>query len=1350
MVLDLAAPKEFEISSDPSTVAQRWKKWVISFQFYLTATGVTEEEQKRALLLHVAGTEVQEVFSTLSAADGTCAAALNSLNAYFAPKANIRYERYLFCQSSQEQHETIDVFVMRLKKLAATCEFTDIDDVIIDQVIEKTNSHELRKKLLQERGLTLDRVQGIARALEAANLQSNVIEGKPIGGTVASGNANVDKISARNVPNVHKSKNKNVHSKGFSNQQKPQVHNNGKSRYKSTPQGCYRCGKEGHFAHDRDKCPATGKECNNCGYSGHFASVCRKQKGSKNVNLATGSGVGQSNVSDSSVSKGVNSQIQSVHEETDFAFQINSVNINGKGRVMVEILINKRPITMQVDTAADVTVMSESVANTIPKLTVGKSGTVIKDYNNADIKVIGAANVDIQYGSQKVSGLPLIIVKGNGQALLGLDWLKCIKLDWHNILTVTKPDSTISDDDVLIQFKEVFEDKVGTVKNVKAGLVLKPDAVPKFCNPRPVPYALKMQVEMEIKRLESEGAWEKITYSDWATPLVPVMKENGRVRLCGDYKVTVNPQLQVAQHPLPNPKDMFAALGGCKLFSKLDLRQAFNQMMMDKRSREICTVNTSLGLYRPKRLPYGIASSPALWQETMDKIFAGIPGVFVFIDDILVAGKDKQEHQARLKLVLSRIQENGIKVQRNKCVFGVASLEYLGFIINGDGIHKTDEKIRAVQLAKVPESVKELQSFLGLVTFYGGFIQDLATVAHPLYNLLKKNVEWHWSKECQKSFERIKHIITSPTFLVHYQVELPVKLTCDASSVGIGAVLAHVMPDGTERPIAFASRSLNKAEVNYAQIEKEGLALVYGVKKFHMYLYGRKKFTLVTDHKPLLAILGSKASLPALVAARLQRWAIILAAYNYEIEYRPTSKMGNADALSRLPVDKAPLEHDNSILLVNSLGLPITAKDIAQSTRSDTVLSKVLQSLITGRNTFIENDMCKPYKEIWNELSVEQDCILRGSRIVIPTSLRDRVLSEIHADHQGIVRSKSIARTFVWWPGIDKSIELYIKRCQNCALQQNNPKPVRMHPWECPRYAWQRLHIDFAGPFLGHSYLIVVDAYSKWPEVIPMQSTTSICTIKALMQIFATHGLPERIVTDNGPQFCSQEFKEFLKVNGIQHAFSAPYHPATNGEAERFVQTFKHSMKCKQANSANIFSSISKFLLAYRSTVHATTGMSPSTLLMGRRIRTKLDLIYPSYHSQQERKGWEQLKSQENVKQFTPTSQVLVRSYNTSNKWVSGEVKQRLGNMHYEVKVNGNIKKRHVDQLKPSMIDQSIQGNTGNSLLSESEIPYVPETTIMNNVPIVDSNSVSTPNTVVPRVLPERANRGKPPERLNL
>ena len=289
-----------------------------------------------------------------------------------------------------------------------------------------------------------------------------------------------------------------------------------------------------------------------------------------------------------------------------------------------------------------------------------------------------------------------------------------------------------------------------------------------------------------------------------------------------------------------------------------------------------------------------------------------------------------------------------------------------------------------------------------------------------------------------------------------------------------------------------------------------------------------------------------------------------------------------------------------------------------------------------------------------------------------------------------------------------------------------------MHPWEYPKYAWQRLHIDYAGPFLNHSFLIIVDAYSKWPEVIPMQSTNSVSTIRALMQVFATHGLPERIVSDNGPQFASQEFKEFMDINGIRHTFSAPYHPATNGEAERFVQTFKHNMKCRQANSANIRSCISKFLLAYRTTEHAATCVSPSLLLMGRRIRTKLDLMYPRFLSDQEHKGWEQIKHQGKMRNFVPSEEVLISSYNTSNKWIPGKVTRELGNLHYEININGNGNvKRHVDQMRPSVIKQSNDGVTRN------------DTDEM--IPNVESNVESETN-----VLPERVNRGKPPERLDL
>ena len=1075
--------------------------------------------------------------------------------------------------------------------------------------------------------------------------------------------------------------------------------------------------------------------------------------------------------------------------QVGFHMRINALS-GKKRRIWVEVNINGTPVKMQMDTASDVTIINESKAKDIPGLVITPHTFPLTDYGSHPITVVGTARVVVKYQDQQ-SEQVLTIVRGKGPTLLGMDWINVMELDylnWGKIRQTMQVEETVSFqetpsrsmEEIIKDYEEVFSGELGTVRNTKASLELKPEAVPKFFRPRPVPYGIKSQVEREILSLEAAGVWERVTYSDLATPLVPVSKPDGGVRLCGDYKSTVNSQLQVAQHPLPNIQDMLAALGVCRVFSKIDLKTAFQQLVMDDKSQEYCTVNTHMGLFRPTRLPYGIASSPAIWQQTMDKIFNAMPGVFCFVDDILIAGRDDLEHQERLVEVLNRIKENGLRIKKEKCHFNVSSIEYLGFVVDKDGVHKTDDKVRAVRDAKVPTDVKELQAFLGLVTFYGKFVKDLATIASPLYALLGKGVPWVWDDRCQEAVKRIKAEITSPKFLVHFDQDLPLKLVTDASDVGLGAVLAHVMPDGEERPIAFASRLLNPAEKNYSQIEKEALSLIYGVTKFHMYLYGREDFTLVTDHKPLLAIVGPHSGVPKVMAARLYRCSVILAAYNYTIEFRSTTKMGNADALSRLPVDIAPVEHDPIVMMVEVDGLPPSSKDVALQTADDPVLLKVLHNLGKSRYAVGEDPEFKPYFEHWTELSSEGGCIFRGDRIVIPSSLRDQVLEQLHEDHQGIVKTKALAQTYVWWPGMDSDIERYVRGCMDCAVHQNNPKPFRLHAWEFPDRPWQRLLVDFAGPFLGRSFLIFVDAYSKWPEVIPMATTTSWCTIKALLCLIATHGLPDRIVSDNGPQFTSAEFARFCQQNGIRHTFSAPYHPATNGEAERFVQTFKRAMKCRKATAFTVPVELSKFLFTYRNTPHSTTGESPASLLMGRRVRWKLDLLKPALDKKCQQDDSQKGKGNTEMRQFVEGETVLVRLYGT-DKWGVGQVKERLGCLHYNVNIQGRVVKRHVDQLRSYMGEKLDHQNPsthvplhhvplhldleGNEMGDPAPLPVQGEIQtppVPADPSLPDSSSPQPERRVLSprrnrgvqtaspqperRVLPPRSNRGVPPQ----
>ncbi|XP_030847129.1 uncharacterized protein K02A2.6-like [Strongylocentrotus purpuratus] len=608
---------------------------------------------------------------------------------------------------------------------------------------------------------------------------------------------------------------------------------------------------------------------------------------------------------------------------------------------------------------------------------------------------------------------------------------------------------------------EVFDSSVGRIKG-QAKLKVKSDAEPRFFKPRPIPFAIKDKVAEEIDRLVKKGVLEPVEFSDWAAPVVPVQKPDGKIRLCGDYKITVNPQLEVKEYPMPRPEELFASLQGGKKFTKLDLKNAYQQVDLEEKSRQYVTINTHLGLYRYTRLPFGVSSAPAIFQECMDKILHGLKGVGCYLDNIIVTGSSDKEHASNLESVLKRLSQFGLRLKRSKCAFMQDSVEYLGHVVDAGGLHPSPSRVEAIASASPPKDASEVQSFTGLINYYRKFIPNLASILKPIDGLKKKQV-FEWTTECQKVFDLVKKILSSSKILVYFDPSKEVTLAVDASPYGIGAVISHVTEEG-DKPIAYASRKLTKAEMNYSQLEKEALAIVYGVRYFHQYLCGRK-FMLLTDHKPLTFLLGPKKGIPVLADSRLQRWAILLSGYVYDIKYRTSQQNANADFLSRLPGSgKVESEEDEFVVKwteeatqmneTQLKSLPVTADRVRRATDTDRVLPKV--------RFFVQNgwpcrDEISPELQVWlrkkDEMTVESGCLLWGIRVIIPDGLQQHILEELHRGHQGMVRMKSLARMHVYWPGLDQDIERLVQACSSCQTMQTLPPAAPVNPWAWPAMA---------------------------------------------------------------------------------------------------------------------------------------------------------------------------------------------------------------------------------------------------------------------------------------------------------
>ncbi|XP_047520687.1 uncharacterized protein K02A2.6-like isoform X2 [Pieris napi] len=809
---------------------------------------------------------------------------------------------------------------------------------------------------------------------------------------------------------------------------------------------------------------------------------------------------------------------------------------------------------------------------------------------------------------------------------------------------------------------------------------------------------MRARVDAELDAMLQAGVVEPVDHSDWATPLVIASKADGGIRICADYKVTLNRALMIDRYPVPRIDELFSDLSGNKYFTKIDLSQAYNQLELDSESKAYTVINTHKGLFKYNRLVYGLASSPGIFQKFMANLFKDIPDVITFYDDILLKSRDFKSHLETIEKVFSILQNNGLKIKKNKCNFLASEVKYLGYIIDKDGIRVDPDKVKAIVGMVYPKNVSELKSFLGMVNFYGKFIKNLSTHLAPLYELLKAGKQFIWSKESSLAFNKVKKLLCSAEVLVHFDISAESIVTCDASSYGVGCVLASRAPNGSERVVAYASRSLTPAERHYSQIHKEALAIIFAVDKFHQYLYGRK-FTLKTDHKPLVSIFGPNSAVPCTAASRLQRWAIKLSAYDFNIEYIKTDK-NTADALSRLITAHKEIGEDTlpeqTYLHFATEALLLDYSVLKKETLSDPILSRVLTYIRDGWPVGNEIKELKPYFNRKNELYTELGCILWGHRLVIPASCRNKVLVELHDTHMGIFKTKSLARSYVWWPGVDESIQVICQSCEVCGAVANAPPSHTPQAWPWPSRPWSRIHIDFLGPISGVTYFIIVDSCSKWIEAIRMKSTKADSVIAVLRDNFARFGLVKQVVSDNGPPFTSKEFELFMKRNKIEHIFSAPYHPASNGAAENAVKICKRVIKKAVNQKLDPDIALSRFLLAYRNTEHYTTGESPAKILLGRDLRMRLDALKPSRET---RVQSHQARSEEFAggarRQLTPGDPVWYRDYRSRDKWLAGQLTDRLGTTDYKVKsVLGTEVQRHIDQLRFRKV-KVVDSNTG-------------------------------------------------------
>ena len=789
--------------------------------------------------------------------------------------------------------------------------------------------------------------------------------------------------------------------------------------------------------------------------------------------------------------------------------------------------------------------------------------------------------------------------------------------------------------DLLIEYEDVFVTSASDfgrahrfTHNIETG-----DNPPFRQRPYRIPQSQLDMVDEHIQDMLNKGIIQE-SISPWSQPLVIVTKKDGSPRFCIDFR-KLNSITKKQIFPMPRIDEVLDSLGDACYFTTLDLASGYWQIPMNPDDMEKTAFCTRQGNFEFRVMPMGLVNSSYSFQKMMQLVLSGLQWqiCMVYLDDVIVYSKSFAQHLDNLRSVFNRFRSEGLKLKPKKCHFCKPEVLYLGHIVGKDGIRPNPDKIDTIRNYPVPTSCNEVRSFVALVSYYRRFVKDFATIASPLNALLKKGVQFAWSDECQISFERLRDSLLTSPILTYPNFQERFSLYTDASNTGIGAILSQTI-DGVEKTIAFASRSLKPHERKYATIERECLAIVWGIKHFRPYLYGRE-FDVITDHNPLKWLDNARDP-----HSRLSRWSLALQSYAFTIKHRPGKLHSNVDALSRKPEGQVSIEESkpketSTVYAIDSPGLQLDR--VKQLQRQDPGLADLLSYFETGEipedSVSARRLMATAEDYVLEEgilYHLDKGCVrTRNSvrkQLVVPRALKDEVILSLHEEitsgHLGFEKTYLKIRLRYFWTGMYTEIQRWCASCVDCATKKTPRKlpkaPLQPIPVEGP---FDRVAVDVLGPFPisenGNKYVVIfTDYFTKWPEAFAVKNADAPTTAKLFVeQILCRHSAPRKLLSDRGKNFLSKVVKGICNMVNTSKVNTTSYHPECDGLVERFNHSLTTIISMYVSEHQKDWDHFIPYaLFAYRTSIQASTKETPFYLMYGRDPRLPIDATLLKAH----------------------------------------------------------------------------------------------------------------------------------------